>query len=102
MLRGQFDQKEALALMPLTSCALHWSVEREAAWAIVSLRKNDTAFFEIGLFGLLGETKRDLGRCDNVSDLCRYILSALTGQSKHSSTPVSSSPGVRDFRRKDL
>ena len=58
---GQFVQKEALGLMPLTSWALHWSAEREPAWAMVSLRKNDMAFFVIAFDRTLGDTNRDLG-----------------------------------------
>ena len=89
-------------LTPLTSCALHWSEEREPAWAIVSLKKKEMAFFDIGLEWSFGETNSDLGRGVTVLDLCMYILRALTGQSNETSSSVSSFPNLRDFKTKDL
>ena len=89
-------------LIPLTSCALHWSEESESACTIVSLRKKEMAFFEISLVWILGEMNSDLGRGVTVLDLRKYILRALTGQSNETSSSVSSFPNLRDFKTKDL
>ena len=96
------DQKEALVLIPLTSCALHWSGEREPAWTMVSLRKKEMAFFEISLECIFGEMNSDLGRGVTVLDLRRYIFKALTGQSRATSSLLRPFPAGRDFRVKDL